>query len=150
LFNQLVSIPLNLAVFLSSLCSGHAVAAGGPSISSPSEFHFAANRAQPGDTPAPHLRVGNAVSQAEAFAPVGRPVQNLQGQHLGEVEGVLVTPDGQVSAVVMATGSLLSLTRDHYAIPWTRVHWQYDGEYLSLDVERTQLTSEFSSFEPDD
>jgi hypothetical protein len=99
----------------------------------------------PGDAHFGGSSEGPIAPDRETFAPIGRPIQNLQGQRLGQVEGLLVTPDGRISAVVMATGGLLGLARDRYAIPWARVHWQYDGEYLSLDVGRKEIASEFDS-----
>ena len=72
---------------------------------------------------------GPLTPDRETFAPIGRPIQNLQRQRLGQVEGLLVTPDGRISAVLMATGGLLGLARDRYTIPWARVLWQHHGEY---------------------
>ena len=148
--DKLAACILNSAVLLSSLVTGSSVAVGGSPTGNSLETHLADGRSQPGSMAPAGLNEGETFPNQGVFAPIGRPIQNLQGQRLGLVEGVLLTPDGQVSAVVMATGGLLRVTRDHYAIPWTRVHWQYDGEYLSLDVERQQLGSEFSSFEPED
>lgn len=148
--NQLAGPVLNCAVLLSSLLTGFSIAGGGSPTGKPFETHLADNGPTPAGTAPARLSDGEPFANRETFAPIGRPIQNLQGQRLGLVEGLLVTPDGQVSAVVMATGGLLSVVRDHYAIPWTRVHWQYDGEYLSLDVGRNEIESEFSSFEPDD
>lgn len=148
--DKLAACILNSAVLLSSLVTGPSVAGGGSPTGNPLETHLADSRSKPGSMAPAGLNEGEPLPNQGVFAPIGRPIQNLQGQRLGLVEGVLLTPDGQVSAVVMATGGLLSVTRDHYAIPWTRVHWQYDGEYLSLDVGRQQIGSEFSSFEPED
>lgn len=139
----------NSAVLLSSLVAGLSVAGGGSPTGNPFETDLADSGSKPGSMAPAASDEGDPLTNRGVFAPIGRPIQNLQGQRLGLVEGVLLTPDGQVSAVVMATGGLLSVTSDHYAIPWTRVHWQYDGEYLSLDVGRQQIGSEFSSFEPE-
>lgn len=89
--------------------------------------------------------VGGELMQSVSI--VGRPVQNLQGQLLGQVDGVLVSVDGRVQAVVLATGGLLGWGQDRYEVPWARVHWQHDGDYLTLDVGSEQVKAEFSAFE---
>ncbi len=105
------------------------------------------------DTPPDFAPVGDSptadAESTERLAIVGRPVQNLQGQLLGEVDGVLVSADGRVQSVVLAMGGLMGWGQDRYEVPWARVHWQRDGDYLTLDVGPQEVKAEFSAFETD-
>ena len=97
--------------------------------------------------PATDVAAGTEMASTEAVSLLGRPVRNLQGERLGEVDTVLVTTHGQVSAIVVGTGGLLGLGQDHYEIPWSQVQWQENGPYLTVDVAEDHMKAEFSAFE---
>jgi len=82
-----------------------------------------------------------------AVSLIGHPVQNPQGEQLGEVDTLLVTSDGQVTAIIVGTGGLMGIGKDRYEIPWSQVELRNNGKYVVVDVAKDQIKAEFSAFE---
>jgi len=90
---------------------------------------------------------GNSDTPAsEAKSLIGHPVVSDRGEHLGEVDTLLVTPDGQVASVVLGTGGLMGFGKDRYEIPWTQIQWRQGGQYLAVDTDKKNVPSAFSRF----
>ena len=99
-------------------------------------------------TPMGAVKTGESGQQGSGVPLVGRKVQNLQGELLGEVNNLLVTSDGRIDAVVLGRGGLMGIGQDHYKVPWSRVQWEAGSRYLTVDVPRESVAVEFSAFEP--
>lgn len=79
---------------------------------------------------------------------IGRRVTNPQGQDLGEVEDLLVRPDGKVAGVVVEWGVLAGLSANQVAVPWTQVRVSPDGRKLTVDATKDQL-EKMPKYDPD-
>jgi sporulation protein YlmC with PRC-barrel domain len=79
---------------------------------------------------------------------IGQRVTNPQGQELGEVEDLLVRPDGKVAGVVVEWGLLAGLGANQVAVPWTQVQVSPDGRKLTVDATKDQL-ERMPKYDPD-
>lgn len=100
--------------------------------------------AAPGEQPSalPHI-----ANEAHRYM-VGLNVQNMKGAKLGTIRNVIVTPSGKITDVVLASGGVLGIGEDLYQVPWQRVHWAPNMDYVLIDVDKDKLKAEFSAFEP--
>ncbi len=48
-------------------------------------------------------------------------VQDTQGEEIGEVEDLIIGPDGQIQKVVIEAGGFLDIGDTHFAMPWDEV-----------------------------
>ncbi|HYH19077.1 MAG TPA: PRC-barrel domain-containing protein [Azospirillum sp.] len=79
---------------------------------------------------------------------IGQRVTNPQGQELGEVEDLLVRPDGKVAGVVVEWGVLAGLSANQVAVPWSQVRVSPDGRKLTVDATKEQL-EKLPKYDPD-
>jgi sporulation protein YlmC with PRC-barrel domain len=70
------------------------------------------------------MKLGTTVVEAEAIAKgyrasklIGREVKNDQGQKLGKIEDLIVSPDGKVTMAVLEVGGFLEIGERRVAIP---------------------------------
>ena len=70
-------------------------------------------------------------------------VYDPSNNKIGEIEDVLLTPDGKVSALIVGVGGFLGMGEKDVAVPFTAVkHTTRDGKvYLSLDTTKDVLKS---------
>lgn len=94
------------------------------------------------------ITAGAEVPAQQAVGLIGYDVRNLKDERLGEIDNLIVMPNGQVTAIVLGTGGVLGVGKHRYEIPWSQVRWQAGREYLTVDVARERMESEFSAFEP--
>ncbi len=77
----------------------------------------------------------------------GIDVQNNQGDDLGTISEVFISPDGNVSHVVLSKGGALGIGGEQYLVPWERLQLSKDQDLAILDVQEDQISSEFAAFE---
>lgn len=70
-------------------------------------------------------------------------VTNRQGEDIGNVEDVLITREGRVSAVVVSVGGFLGIAQKNVAIAWNQVVLQRgeqgEGYIVQINVNRGSL-----------
>ncbi|MBD2750329.1 PRC-barrel domain-containing protein [Microvirga sp. BT688] len=75
-----------------------------------------------------------------AAALLDEDVYGANGQQLGEVENILVGPDGQITAIVIKGGGFLGISDAAFRVPWNKVDMTaaQDGIKVSLTEERAE------------
>jgi len=70
----------------------------------------------------------------------GTKVYNLQGEHVGSIERILVEKrSGKVSYAVLAFGGFLGMGHDHYPLPWSKLEYDESLGGYRLDISKEQL-----------
>jgi hypothetical protein len=86
---------------------------------------------------------GTGTAEVKGARLIGADVVNTTNDKLGDVDEVLVTTDGQVNAVVVATGGVLGLGERKVVLPWERLRFSSQGSDLVVktDVSRETLNA---------
>ena len=79
---------------------------------------------------------------------IGQKVKDPQGNDVGDVENILVRPDGKVAGVVVEWGALAGLGANQVAVPWSDVQLSPDGKRVTVNATRDQL-KEKPKYDPD-
>jgi sporulation protein YlmC with PRC-barrel domain len=68
-------------------------------------------------------------------------VYDPSNNKIGEIDDVLLSPDGKVAALIVGVGGFLGMGEKHVAVPFSAVkHTAKDGRvYLTLDATRNAL-----------
>ena len=68
-------------------------------------------------------------------------VYDPSNNKIGEIDDVLLSPDGKVNALIVGVGGFLGMGEKHVALPFNAVkHTAKDGKvYLTLDTTRDAL-----------
>lgn len=78
-----------------------------------------------------------AAIPAEADAIIGNRLVSSDGEEAGEVTDVLITPDGQVSALILRRGGALGIGGTQVAVDWEMV--QLQGDQLLVNMTSDQI-----------
>lgn len=70
---------------------------------------------------------------------IGRSIQNAQNETIGEIEAVVLDPDGKVGAVVVGVGGFLGIGQRDVAIQWTALEVGSNGEKVTTALTKDQL-----------
>ncbi len=73
----------------------------------------------------------------------------LNGDELGEVENIIVGPDGKIRSLVIEAGGFWDIGDTHVAVPWNQVNFSDDGERVTVPLEEDNLPG-FSLFDNDE
>ncbi|MBP2291743.1 PRC-barrel domain-containing protein [Azospirillum rugosum] len=79
---------------------------------------------------------------------IGQKVKDPQGNDVGDLENLLVRPDGKVAAVVVEWGTLAGLGGSTVAVPWRDVELSPDGKRVTVNATRDQLKDQ-PKYDPD-
>ena len=79
---------------------------------------------------------------------IGQKVKDPQGNDVGDVENILVRPDGKVAGVVVEWGALAGLSANQVAVPWSDVQLSPDGKRVTVNATRDQLKDK-PKYDPD-
>ena len=79
---------------------------------------------------------------------IGQRVKDPHGKELGDVENVLVAPDGKVAGLVVEWGGLAGLGANQVAVPWKDVQVAPDGKQVTVNATREQL-EKLPKYDPD-
>lgn len=78
------------------------------------------------------------IMAASAFE--GDPVVNAQGEHIGEIEEIMIdVRGGRVAYAVISVGGFLGIGDQYLAIPWRALTLDTDNDQFILDVDRERL-----------
>ncbi|MGE5297171.1 MAG: PRC-barrel domain-containing protein [Solirubrobacterales bacterium] len=78
---------------------------------------------------------------------IGKPVKNAQGEKLGTIHDLVLTPDlDRVSYVALARGGILGIGESLYAVPWSSMKLGATGAYV-MPISRDELT-QWRGFRP--
>jgi sporulation protein YlmC with PRC-barrel domain len=78
---------------------------------------------------------------------IGKPVKNAQGEKLGAIHDLVLTPElDQVSYVALSRGGFLGIGQNLYAIPWSSIRVGSTGAYVaSISTDELNRERAFSS-----
>lgn len=83
------------------------------------------------------LQLQTAQIPAEADSIIGKQIVSSDGEEAGEVADVLITPDGQVNALLITRGGALGLGGQQVALQWSEVVIQ--GDQLTANLTADQI-----------
>lgn len=69
---------------------------------------------------------------------INLPVRSSGGEEIGEVENLLIGPEGDVQRVILEVGGFLDIGDTHFAVPWDQVEVSGSGELEYLTVPVTE------------
>ena len=70
----------------------------------------------------------------------GTAVYNISGDKVGNIKNVMIDKvSGKVAYATMASGGILGIGSDFYALPWNALTYSTDIEGYKLDVDREKL-----------
>ncbi len=70
---------------------------------------------------------------------VGKPVKNLQGKDLGQIEELVIATNGEVAYAVLSFGGFFGVGDKLFAVPWTALAHSPEGDHLTLDIQPKKL-----------
>jgi sporulation protein YlmC with PRC-barrel domain len=80
---------------------------------------------------------------------VGDPVMNETGEHLGQLEEIMLDLDsGRVAYAVISFGGILGLGNKFFAIPWQALRVDTDAHAVVVNVSR-ELLEQAPGFDKD-
>ena len=82
--------------------------------------------------PGPYVMTANTLE--------GNPVENPQGEDLGEIEDIMLdVPRGKIAYAVLSFGGFLGVGNKLFAIPWNALTLNADRKCFVLDVDKERL-----------
>src|SRR5262245_38424323 len=70
----------------------------------------------------------NAQGFFDSTSLIGTPVQNTQGQRVGEIDALLVSArEGRIGYAVVGVGGVLGMGERHVMVPWSEVRMSSDS-----------------------
>jgi sporulation protein YlmC with PRC-barrel domain len=87
-------------------------------------------------TPAPTAQPQTDVSAQRL---IGRTVRNQQDESVGDVNAVMITPDGAVSAVIVGVGGFLGIGERDVAIRWQDLQVRNDGDEVRTSLSKDDV-----------
>jgi sporulation protein YlmC with PRC-barrel domain len=91
------------------------------------------------------LQLQTAQIPAEADSIIGKQLVSSDGEEAGEVQDVLITPDGQVNALVLGRGGALGLGGQQVAIQWSQVLIQGDQLTANMTADQIEQLPEYQT-----
>jgi sporulation protein YlmC with PRC-barrel domain len=92
-------------------------------------------------THATSAKAAPTIEAAQLRKLVGDPVVNRDGEQLGELEKVVVGPQGQIQHLVIRHGGFFGLFANHSEIDWRNAKPQIEGNKLVLALTPEQVAS---------
>jgi sporulation protein YlmC with PRC-barrel domain len=84
-----------------------------------------------------------------AEALLNTPVRGEDGEEIGEVENIIVGPDGKVQKIVVEAGGFLDIGDTHLAVAWDRAEIGPKLEYVTVPIDKENI-DDFSLFNDSD
>jgi hypothetical protein len=70
----------------------------------------------------------------------GTRVYNMQGEHVGSIERVLIEKrSGKVAYAVLAFGGFMGIGHDHYPLPWSKLNYDESLGGYQVDIDKSKL-----------
>jgi sporulation protein YlmC with PRC-barrel domain len=76
---------------------------------------------------------------ADAKKLIGRNVKNTEGDTIGEIKSVYISPDGSVDSVMVGVGGFLGVGEREVQLAWKDLHIADNGEKVTVDMTKDQL-----------
>jgi len=70
---------------------------------------------------------------------VGKAVRNTNGEKIGDIEAVYVTPSGQIDSVIIGVGGFLGMGEREVAVKWTDLKVSADGDVITSAMTKDSL-----------
>lgn len=71
----------------------------------------------------------------------GTEVYNAAGQHLGEIEDIMIDkPSGEVVYAIMSFGGFLGIGEKYHPLPWQVLNYDTEKDGYVVDLNKEQLT----------
>jgi sporulation protein YlmC with PRC-barrel domain len=70
---------------------------------------------------------------------VGKSVRNNNGEKIGDIEAVYVTPSGQVDSVIVGVGGFLGMGEREVAVKWSDLKVSPDGDTITSNMTKDSL-----------
>ncbi|MCW0234725.1 MAG: PRC-barrel domain-containing protein, partial [Ferrovibrio sp.] len=83
---------------------------------------------------------GTGTAEVKGNRLIGADVTSATDEKLGDVAEVLVTTDGRVSAIIVATGGVLGVGRRKVVLPWERLRFSSRGNDLVVVADASRET----------
>lgn len=77
---------------------------------------------------------------AEVERLIGREVYGMRGEEVGEIENLLIGPDGRVRAAIIEFGGFLGIGENEVAVPWDRMN--VAGDRVIVNMTEEQIKAE--------
>ncbi|MCB2056042.1 MAG: PRC-barrel domain-containing protein [Geminicoccaceae bacterium] len=74
---------------------------------------------------------------------LGEDVVDPNGEEIGDVRNILVTPDGRISRIIVEAGGFLDIGDTHLAVPWDQL--QFDDDAVVVPISEDSV-DEFDLF----
>ena len=99
---------------------------------------------RPGNKPAGSDTIvpipGTGTAEVKGNRLMGADVTNAGHEKLGDVDEVLVTTDGRVSAIIVSTGGVMGVGDRKVVLPWERLRFSSRGSELVVVTDATKET----------
>ncbi|MGE0154927.1 MAG: PRC-barrel domain-containing protein [Reyranellaceae bacterium] len=80
-----------------------------------------------------------AADSVEAGKLIGKSVRNPQGDKIGDIEAVYVTPGGQIDSVIVGVGGFLGIGERDVAVKWSDLTVSPDGDRVVATTTKDSL-----------
>jgi sporulation protein YlmC with PRC-barrel domain len=90
-------------------------------------------------TTAPSTANAPSPSAMQVDKLVGKSVRNSNGEKIGDIEAVYVTPTGQVDSVIVGVGGFLGMGEREVAVKWTDLKVSADGDTITSNMTKDSL-----------
>jgi sporulation protein YlmC with PRC-barrel domain len=87
----------------------------------------------------PSTATAPKASSVEVDKLVGKAVRNANGEKIGDIEAVYVTPTGQVDTVIVGVGGFLGMGEKEVAVKWTDLKVSPDGDTITSNMTKDSL-----------
>lgn len=108
-----------------------------------------AQQSTPQNQPGSTTTTPNTTTPSTANAPAANAVQvdklldksvrNANGEKIGDIEAVYVTPNGQVDSVIVGVGGFLGMGEREVAVKWSDLKVSADGETITSNMTKDSL-----------
>lgn len=69
---------------------------------------------------------------------IGTTVVSPQDETIGQIQDVIITPDGQITSAVLSVGGFLGLGAKNIAVDWNELQISEDGQQITLNITREE------------
>jgi hypothetical protein len=70
---------------------------------------------------------------------IGTKAVTTNNEDIGEIENLLISPDGQVEAAIIEWGGFLSIGSRTAAVPWNEFRLNEAGDRVVIDMTREEM-----------
>jgi sporulation protein YlmC with PRC-barrel domain len=88
---------------------------------------------------APATKTMPGPQAADAKKLIGRNVKNADGDTIGEIKSVFISPDGKVDSVMIGVGGFLGVGEREVQLGWKDLRVSDNGEKVTVDMTKDQL-----------